>query len=145
MGRGERCRGQSAMEYLLIIGFSTMLLLPLIIIAFNESSNFADEVAASQIRKAADRIGDAADAVYYTGPPAKRTLRLQFPERIQTVTLDESSISFRLQGTGGSYEYVVWTAGNLTGTIGMFPGTHRIAIEATDAPGGQVVVSITEG
>lgn len=137
--------GQSAMEYLLIIGFSTMLLLPLIIIAFSESSNFADEVAAAQIRKAADRVGDAADAVYYTGPPAKRTLRLQFPERIQDVTIAATSITFRLQGQGGPYEYVAWTAANLTGTLGTFPGTHRITIEATDAPGGQVVVSIAEG
>jgi hypothetical protein len=129
------------MEYLMITGIAFMLLIPIILIAYTQSASFAEDVAAAQVQKIGQEIIDGAHEVWYTGPPAKTTRMLYFPDHIQAITISGQTLAFTMSGTGGSYEYAVFSDANLTGSLGTFNGLHRITIEATeDGP-----VNITEG
>ncbi|MDD9952772.1 MAG: hypothetical protein OXR66_00380 [Candidatus Woesearchaeota archaeon] len=123
-------RAQAAMEYLLIVGLSAMLVLPLIVVSMSQSQRFADDITASQVENIAGAIIDSANTVYYSGEPAKKTIVLNFPERIQSVTVNNDSILFTVMSSSGTYEYVRYTNGPLNGTIRTFAGLHRITLEA---------------
>jgi uncharacterized protein (UPF0333 family) len=120
------------MEYLLVVAFSFALLAAIAFVALTASSSFGSEVSASQVQKIGNQIVDAADAVYYSGPPAKKTLTLYFPQMIKNVTLSGKNVIFTMQGDGGDYDYSVSSASNLTGDLRTFSGLHNIIIEAGD-------------
>ncbi len=137
MGRGER--GQIAMEYLLVTGFAFLLLLPIIIIAYQQSATYVDDVTSAQIQKVGNEIINAANTVYYSGPPTKKTVRVYFPKNIYSVEFKNTAIVFTAQGQGGAYEYAVVADTNMTGNISTFDGIHVLTVEAK-----KNVVNITE-
>lgn len=138
--RAKRVSGQAAFEYLLITAFGFFLIIPIIIIAFSQSATFSSDVTSAQIQKVGNQIVDGANAVYYSGPPAKRTLKIYFPEGITNVEVANSTIQFTVQGSGGAYQYAVFADTNMTGSIGTFSGIHRITLTAQEED-----VLITDG
>jgi uncharacterized protein (UPF0333 family) len=139
MGSGAR-KGQIAMEYLLAVGFAFLLLVPIIIIAYTQSSRFSDDVTAAQVQRVGEELVEAVHAVHYAGPPAKKTVRVYFPERVSDVSFQNSTIVFSIQAEGGAYEYAVFSQAVLSGDVREFAGVHVITVEATG--GG---VNVTDG
>jgi hypothetical protein len=133
-------RGQSAIEYLIITAFAFLLLIPIVLIAYTQSARFTNDVAAAQVQKVGNQIVDAAHQVWYAGPPAKTTLTLYFPDGIDLITIQDRAIVFTMQGTGGQYEYAVYSDANLTGALPTFNGLHNVVVEATGDG-----VNVTEG
>lgn len=133
-------RGQISMEYLIITAVALLLLIPIIIIAATESSSFQVDVSAAQIEKVANEIVSAANEVYYTGSPAKRTLKLYFPEGIKSAAIVGKEIIFNMTGSKQQYEYALAAEGNLTGNLQNYAGLHKITVTA-----GINEVTITDG
>ena len=133
-------RGQSAMEYLIITGIAFLLLIPVVLIAYTQSARFADDVAAAQIQKIGQEIIDGAQAVWYAGPPAKTTRTLHFPHGVRAIDFQNQTLVFTVSGTGGPYEYAVYSEANLTGALGTSEGLHVIVIQSL----GDGRVNITE-
>ena len=129
MGRGE-IRGQVSMEYLLIVGFSLLLLIPIILLAYSQSATFTDDVTAAQIQKVGSEITQAVNTVYYAGQPTKKTIQVYFPKNINQINITDSSVVFTVQGQGGSYQYAAFAQSNMTGTIDTFSGIHIITVQA---------------
>jgi uncharacterized protein (UPF0333 family) len=136
MGGG---RGQVAMEYLFVAGFATVLLVVIIVIAYSQSALFSQDVTASQVQKIGNQLVDAANAVYYAGPPAKRTLTLYFPNLVSNIAIANNSLTFTIAAQGGLADYSLSAQTNMTGTLRPFAGTHVVIVEAL--PG---IVNITD-
>lgn len=132
-------RAQVSMEYLFIVGFAFVLLIPVIILYFTQSAGIEDEVIGAQAQKVVDELVAAIDTVHYLGPPSKQTLKLRFPKRVLDVTIQDQTIIFTMQGPGGTYDLASSAATNITGEIGTFSGVHIITVEALDDS-----VSVTE-
>lgn len=124
----------------MITGFVLLILFGILVIAYSQSSAFTRGVSASQVQKIGAEITDGANAVYYAGPPTKKTMTLYFPELINDITIANQSITFAMQGEGASYEYAAFAATNMTGTLRPFAGLHVITITAQ-----QGIVNITDG
>lgn len=139
-GLQNTAKAQSSMEFLLVTGFALIILTSIMLVAYFNVSTFGEDVTAAQIQKVGNQIIDGANAVYYNGPPSKKTLTLYFPELIKNIEIANQSVVFTVQGSGGPYQYVVYAAGNLNGTLRPFPGIHKVTIEAQDG-----VVNITDG
>jgi len=133
-----RRRGQASIEYLIILGFTFLMLIPLIYLFYTQQNSFQSDVAASQADKVVQKIADAADAVYYLGEPSQQTLLLNYPDNILNITVTGQSVSFLIEGTGGKYEVIKWTSANLTGNLSPSEGLHHVIVQAH---GGVVVLS----
>lgn len=133
-------RGQVSMEYLMITAMAFLLLAPIIIIAYSESNDFHIDVSQAQIEKVGSEIVAAANAVSYTGPPAKRTIKLYFPDGIKATQITGREVVFTMTGHAGPYEYSAVAEANLSGSLNTFAGTHTITIVA-----GTTNVTITDG
>jgi hypothetical protein len=128
------------MEYLLITGFVFLILAVILVVSYSQSATFTREVTSSQIQKVGNQIVDAANAVYYAGPPTKKTLKLYFPELINNVTISNTALNFNVQGAAGPSEYSISAATNMTGSLRNFAGIHVISVQAQNG-----IVNITDG
>lgn len=132
-------RAQVSMEYLIIFGIAFAMTIPLIIIYARQTGNMQADVTQMQIYKAASKISDYAEQVYYMGEPSQRTLYINFPAGINEVRLNGTMIIFNVTTTDLSYQVVKETAANVTGNIKSFEGQHILTFIAQTN-----VVSITD-
>ncbi len=127
-------RGQVSMEYLAIFSIAALMLIPLIILFATQTNTIEADIAYAQTENALSRIIDSAEEIYFQGPPAKKTLRVQFPQGIDKITIDENAIIFRLETIDGTIEVRKDTRATLGGSLQTFPGSHLITFEAFQDP-----------
>jgi hypothetical protein len=128
-GQRPARRGQAAIEYILIFAFVLAILIPLIVLFVNRSSDVTAEVTSRQVQSVGQAIVDRAESVYYLGEPSKATVRVFLPEGIDSVNLTGRELVFRLRTVGGPSDIVISSAVNLSGTIKRTGGIHFITIE----------------
>jgi hypothetical protein len=123
-------KAQVSMEYLIIFGIAFAMTLPLIIIYITQTGNIQADVTQMQVYKAASKISDYAEQVYYMGEPSQRTLYVNFPAGITEVKIIEHNITFNVTTTDLSYQVVKETVANVTGIIRPFEGQHILTFIA---------------
>lgn len=122
---------QVSMEYLTVFGFALLLTVPLLLIYSLQTKNMQDEVLTAQVYSILTKITDSAEEIYYEGPPAKKTIRIAFPEGINAITVNDSYIEASY--SSGKTEIFISkdTTATLNGTIRHFSGEHVITFTAT--------------
>ncbi|MGV8168778.1 MAG: hypothetical protein ACP5N3_01865 [Candidatus Nanoarchaeia archaeon] len=123
-------RAQVSMEYLAVFSFAAMMTIPLILIFSIQSSNLQKDVASAQSYKVLSKIADSAEEVYYQGPPAKKTIRITFPEGIDQVVINSSYIEFVFLNGESEIPITKDSRIPLKGTLKDFPGEHTITLTA---------------
>ena len=121
---------QVSVEYLFVVGFTTLLTIPLLIIYFNYSNEAADSVATSQALQVARKIVDASESVYYLGKPSQTTLKLAFPDRIAAASLENNEVLFQIRVKGGTTDIVFPSSVNITGTLPTTQGHYTVTLKA---------------
>ena len=126
----ERKKAQVSIEYMLIIGFVTIITIPLIIIyhSFIQDSN--DEISSTQINQVAKKVVDAAESVYYLGEPSQTTLKVNIPSQIILANLSNNELVLKIRTTSGSADIVRSSAVNITGSFPLNKGTYTLTIKA---------------
>ncbi|MFC1648090.1 hypothetical protein ACFL1B_01390 [Nanoarchaeota archaeon] len=123
-------RGQVSLEYLLVTGFAFIFIIPIIALYYSQSSQLNEDITSAQADRIASEIVEAANEVYYLGEPSKKTLTAYMPENVKSITFQESSISIRVDSSSGEFDVVKVAAMNLTGSIDIFSGIHKIEVTA---------------
>jgi hypothetical protein len=123
-------RGQVSVEYMMIIGFATMVTIPLILIYYNYSAESTDLVSTGQAMNVARKIVDASEAVYYLGEPSQTTLKVNFPTNIYIVNLTGKEVLFKMQVKNGLTDIVQLSSVNITGNLPSSQGVKIITVTA---------------
>ena len=89
-------KAQISVEYMMIIGFATLMALPLLIIYYNYTSDATEAVASGQALQIARLIADSSESVYFLGSPSQTTLKLNFPDNIDSTNLSNREVLFRM-------------------------------------------------
>jgi uncharacterized protein (UPF0333 family) len=125
-------RGQVSIEYLAVFAFAMLLTIPLIILYIDQSNSMKIDTANAQAYRVVSKIADSADEIYYQGSPAKKTIRIAFPEGIQEVNITGSYIEFKINIDGRDYYVGRNSHSPLNGTLRKFSGDHVITFTARD-------------
>ncbi|HLC49974.1 MAG TPA: hypothetical protein VJI97_00935 [Candidatus Nanoarchaeia archaeon] len=126
-------KGQISVEYMMIIGFATMMALPLLIIYYNYSSDATEAVASGQAMQIARLIADSSESVYFLGSPSQTTLKLNFPDNIESTNLSNREVLFRMElREGRTTDIVQISSVNMSGTLPKTAGMHTVTILAQD-------------
>ena len=80
------------MEYMLIVGFSLLLIMPVLVIYGTEKQSISNQVSYSQAKQIATKIADSAETVYYLGKPSRTTIRVYMPYNIQDITFNNYEV-----------------------------------------------------
>ena len=125
-------KSQVSVEYMLVMGFASVMAIPLLLIYYTYTSDSSDAVATSQAMQIARKIVDSSESVYYLGKPSQTTLKLNFPDRIKSTKLDNYEILFNVSTKYGIAEIVQVSSVNITGNLPTTQGIHIITVKADD-------------
>ena len=125
-------KSQISVEYMLVMGFATLMTIPLLLIYYSYAADSSDMVAASQALQIARKIVDASETVYYIGKPSQTTLKLSFPDKINSTSLSNYEVVFRMKTKDGITDIVQVSSVNITGNLSKTQGLHLITIKADD-------------
>ncbi len=125
-------KAQVSVEFLMIIGFVFLILIPLIIAFYQQSYNANTSIRTEQLYKLARSIVDRAESVYFLGKPSKTTIRAYIPHGVDSVIISGKEIVFRIKVGSEISEIAAASKVNLSGSISPHQGIHNIQIEARD-------------
>ena len=121
------------MEYMMVMGFAFLMLIPTIIIFFQQEPKIVDQASIAQLRKAGSELEKSIYTVYYLGAPTKEELTLYLPENLKGGTIKNNQIILTIDSYSlGRYNYTIETNINITGTINPHPGLNKFIIEAKE-------------
>lgn len=140
MGEATTRTGQVSLEYLMIMGFAMLLIVPIIAVYYTQTTQLSEETTSASIQRAATQIVETADSVYFLGEPSSRTITVDIPQNVASVAVNGTLLSFTVLSSHKPYEQNAWSVANMTGTFGLTPGPHLLVISAT----GNGWVNITE-
>ena len=138
-----KLKGQSSLEYLLIVALTFAIIVPTIYLFYNYSKESSQEIADSQIIQFGKTLVDASESIFYSGQGSKTVLDMNVPEKIVgAVIIDGKELVLNMSTPFGISEIVFFSSVNLT-TIGSYcsnnvcnipefiiPGLKKIKIEA---------------
>jgi len=128
---GTKKEGQISVEYMVIIGFVTIITIPLIIIYYTFIQESSEEIASTQIIQIAKKIVDASESVYYLGEPSQTTLRINMPDNVILVNFSSGKeVVFRIKSGSGEADIVQTTSVNITGNLSTNKGTYTLTVKA---------------
>ena len=125
-------KSQVSVEYMLIMGFATLMIIPLLLIYYTYSSDTSDSVATSQAMQIARKIVDSSESVYYIGKPSQTTLKLNFPDGIYSTNLSSKEVVFKIKTKNGITDIVQVSSVNMSGSLPTTQGIHIITVKAED-------------
>lgn len=123
-------KAQVSVEYIFIIGFVTIITIPLLVIYYTYSAQSKDIVATSQAMQIARKIVDSAESVYYLGKPSQTTLKVNFPDNIVSTNLSNREIVFKISTNSGVTDVVEISSVNISGSLPITDGIHIVTVKA---------------
>lgn len=123
-------KSQVGVEYLIVMGFVSLMLVPLAIVYFTSVQDTTDEIGSRQAINIARRIVDASETVYFLGEPSQTTLKVSVPQNIQSAAVNGREIVFTMKTKNGLSDLVQISSVNMTGSLPDEPGLHLIIIRA---------------
>ena len=118
------------MEYLVIVGFVAVIVIPMIIIFYTYADRTEDEIVSNQIQKIGFKISDAAEAMYYLGEPSRTRIRAYFPKNINNITIGNNEILFIANTKNGLDHIVIYTPVPVQGDLDFHAGYHNINVRS---------------
>ena len=126
-----RKKSQISVEYMVIIGFVTLITIPLILIYHSFVQDSSDEITATQVQQIAQKIADTAESVYYIGEPSQTTLNINMPDMVAAVNLSAGyEIVFKIRTGSGTADIVQGSSVNITGSLPVNKSSYAITLTA---------------
>lgn len=127
----RRKRSQISVEYMVIIGFVTLITIPLILIYHSFVQDSGDEITSTQVQQIAQKIADTAESVYYIGEPSQTTLNINMPDMVVGVNLSAGyEIVFKINTGSGTADIVQGSSVNITGSLPVNKSSYAITLMA---------------
>jgi uncharacterized protein (UPF0333 family) len=123
-------KSQVSMEYVMLVGFTFLIIIPLIIIGFIYSSESEGQIITGQISQVTKTIVDSAEEVYYYGEPAKTEIDIYVPKNIESVQITGNTILFKVQTVNGITDVAYSSSVPINGSLPATEGIKHIKIEA---------------
>lgn len=121
-------KGQSGIEYLMLVGVLIVLVLPFAYIIYGDTQT-KNNVEISKL--AVSKIAKAANLVYAQGPGARTTIKVYLPAGVLNITTLDREVRMNMTSAGGQTTLLFEpTYANLTNShLSTFSGIKAIQIE----------------
>ena len=124
---------QIGMEYLMIIGFLTFILIGTLGIAMYHNNTIRDMISSRQVESMSTKIISSAESVFYAGEPSKVTIVSYIPNGISEINITDNTIFVTFQSSSGTNKVSFKSNVPITGTLSTISGLRNIIIEATSS------------
>ena len=126
-------KGQSAVEYMMLVGITILFMLALLIVIGQSSTSNAIQQDLYNAEIAVFKIRDAVNFVYSHGYSSKTTAYVYLPENIEYSDVDEQTISLYVDTGGYNTTVYAITQTPITGNVSIptTSGYHVLIVEYT--------------
>ena len=144
-GKNFSKRGQAGIEYMILLGFVTFIIMSILVLAFVYSDRIKDRIKLNQVENFAVQLVNSAETVFFAGEPSKTTIRLYLPEGVTSLEIKCSGGSDPPCPVGESYylvSTVITSSGEnirsfkskvpIQGVIPTGTGTKKLSLEAKE-------------
>lgn len=90
-------RGQSSMEFLILMSFLTFVIIGILTIGYLYSNTINDRMKSNQINNFANKIISTSEAVFYAGEPSRATISVHIPEGVNDIEIIDNAIVITYQ------------------------------------------------
>jgi len=125
-------RGQASFEYLILVGFVTLIISGIFAVALFYTNNSQDNVRITQVTNFANKIISSSESMFYAGEPSKTTITAFLPENVKNITIAEDTLIITVQISSGLNVIGFPSKVNITGDITHTPGIKKIVIAAQE-------------
>lgn len=126
-------KSQVATEYLIIVSFVLMILIPYTLYLSNLTQSFSEDNTLTVASNSVQKIGQTADLVYSRGEPAKLKISILIPSNIEDISFIGKTMNWKVKTSSGVSDIYYNSVATLKGTIPKTPGYYDIIIEAMDS------------
>ncbi len=123
-------KAQISMEYVVIVGFVAVLVIPMLLVFYTYANQTEDEIVSNQVMKIGNTIIDSAEAMYYLGEPSRTKIKAYFPKNIRNITIGNNEIVFYVNTKNGLDQVVLYTPIPVQGSLNHHQGYHIILIKS---------------
>lgn len=122
------------MEFLILMGFLTFVIVTIIGTGFYYSSTINDRIKSSQVANFANKITSTSELVFYAGEPSKSTISAHLPDGISDIQIINNSLIITYSLSSGtnkiSYSSSVPMVENTLAQLSTSSGIKNIVIVA---------------
>jgi len=126
-------KSQVSTEYMIIVSFALMILIPTILYLTNVSQGFSDDNVLTTASNSVEKIGQTADLVYSRGEPAKLTISVSVPANVQEISFTGKTMTWKVKTSSGVSDVYYNSVATLTGDLPTTPGYYDVIVEAMDS------------
>jgi hypothetical protein len=126
-------KAQIATEYMMIIAFALLILVPYTLYLTNVSQNFSQDNSLAVASNSIKKIGQNADWVYSQGMPSKLEISVMIPDNVENITISGKSILCKIRTSAGISDVYYDSIANLTGNLTTSPGYYNVIIQAVES------------
>lgn len=135
-------KAQIATEYMIIVSFALMILVPFILYLQSISRDFSEGNNLTIASNSVNKIGQTADWVYSQGEPAKLKILIQVPNGVETILITDKTITWKVRTSASLSDIYYNSFANLSGDLPTTPGYYNVLVQAID---GGVNISVSPG
>jgi uncharacterized protein (UPF0333 family) len=121
---------QIATEYLIIVSFALMVLIPYVLYLYSASLQYQEQNSLTISSESVKKIGEACDWVYLQGEPAKLTLKILIPKNVENITFLNKTIVWKVRTSAGLSDVYYNCLANVTGYLPNREGEYLVSVEA---------------
>jgi len=125
-------RGQVSIEYMIIVGIATVVIISLLAISNYYSKEVETTINTNQIDRIAKEIVDTAESMYYFGEPSKTTIKVFIPEGIKHINISNNELNFKVRTQTGLTDMSYGSSVPMQGNLPYSYGFHYVTIEAKE-------------
>ena len=121
---------QVSTEYIIIVGFVVVIVIPLLIIFYNFSGETKDEITTNQLSKISRKVVDEAESMHYLGENSKTTIKVYMPTNVKGAKIQSNEVYFNVSTSKGFIDIEFPSPVNISGSIPNTSGVHMIKVES---------------
>lgn len=138
-------KAQVGIEYMILIGFVTLIITSILILAFVYSDRIRDGIKLNQIESFCIQLINSAESVFFAGEPSKTTITLYLPEGVNSLEIkcgggsnppclvDESYYLITSVSTSSGEDKRAYKSRvPIQGIISTGTGTRKLSLEARE-------------
>ena len=125
-------KAQAGVEYMIIVGFVTFIVISIFGLSIFYSSQTKDQIKLNQIENFAIQLINSAEAVFFAGEPSKTTLRLYLPEGVKNLEISTDYLIVTVGVSTGENKRAYKSRVPIQGNISSGEGIKKISLEARE-------------
>ena len=125
-------KSQVAIEYLLIVSFGLMVLLPYSLYLHDLIRSVSESTRLSLAKASLEKLGESIDWVFSQGEPAKLIIHLYIPEGTEEIVFLNNTIVWKVKTSSGISELAYNSLANISGKLPTKSAYYPVEIRAIE-------------